>query len=130
MVLLFASVGWGISIWFVIVPWDLAVAGLREMGARPISDDPFLNYWMRVIGLICSLIGLGCLMVALRLDRYAVLVPLVAWFHFLVGVGSLLAAIQLRMSPTDHPTLVAEIIFSLTIGIALLRYQERVDPAK
>jgi hypothetical protein len=30
-----------------------------EMRARPIPYDPFLNYWMRVIGLAFSAIGFG-----------------------------------------------------------------------
>ena len=124
-ILLFASIGWGISIWFALVPWDLAMAGLVEMGAGKMSYDPFLNYWMRVIALIFSLIGAGCFWVALRLDRYVVLVPPLGWFHLMIGVGTGGIAFQLGMNPQYHPTLVAEVVFSLTIGAALLLYGDK-----
>lgn len=121
-ILLWASLGWGISFWFALVPWDSAVSGLEEMGARPIPFDPFRDYWMRVIGLIFFLFGIGCFLFALRLERYAVIIPLVGWFHLIVGAGSLVTAITMGLLISSYPTLVAEITFSTVIGVFLLVY--------
>ncbi len=97
------------------------------MGAAPIRYDPFLDCWMRVVGLIFFLIGLGCLWVTLHLDRHLAIVPLFGWFHLVIGVGSGVLARQLKMEPSQHPTLVAEVVFSLTIGIVLLVFYGRTS---
>lgn len=123
-VLLLAGVGWGISIWFVLVPWKVALAGLVEMGAVPIRYDPFLNYWMRVVGLVFGVIGFGCFLFALRLEKYSVMVPLVGSFHLLVGMGSFVIAMSMGMSVKVYPTLVAEIVFSVVVGLSILGFWE------
>jgi len=121
-ILVFASLGWGISFWFTFVPWKLALAGLVEMGARPLPFGPFLDYWMRVVGMTFGLFGIGCFVLAVQWERYAVIVPLVGWFHLLVGGGSLLIALTMEMSIFVYPTLAAEIVFSIVTGVMLLIY--------
>lgn len=119
-VLFFAGIGWGISIWFSMSSWDLVVAALVQMGASPISYDPFLYYWVKVVGVIFGMIGLGCLLVAIHLSRYGVFVRPLAVFHLVIALCSIGFAWQMKLSPLEHPTLIAELLFSLTIGVVLL----------
>lgn len=118
-VLLFAGVGWGITIWFVIVPWSLASEALRVMGAGALPHDPFVEYWLRVNGLIFASLGAGFLWMSFRLRSCASFVLPASLFHLVVGMGSVILAISAGLEPSKNPTLIAEVVFSLTIGVVL-----------
>ena len=58
IILLFAALGWGISIFGVFLPWNTAVETLQGLGAGEIPADPMLNYWLRMAGGAFTMLGI------------------------------------------------------------------------
>ncbi|MGC6464230.1 MAG: hypothetical protein ACON38_20305 [Akkermansiaceae bacterium] len=54
-----------------------------------------------------------------RLRSCASLVLPASLFHLVVGMGSVILAISAGLEPSKNPTLIAEVVFSLTIGVVL-----------
>ena len=120
LVLLFSGVGWGLSFLFLVWDWDSAMVALGLMGGRSLSYDPFLLYWMKVIGAIFGCFGIFCFVIARRPKRYGVIIPWVGWLHIIGGLVAGGAALDLEMTPSAFPTLVAELSFFGTIGVTLI----------
>jgi len=119
-VMLFAAVGWGLSFLFVFWNWDSAIAALQLMGGRSLAFDPFLYYWMRVIGAIFGCFGVFCVVLAMRPGRYGIMVPWVGWIHVVAGLVAGGSALSLKMEPAHYPTLLAELAFFWTIRVTLI----------
>ena len=69
LILLMASIGWGISILFVLLPWSVTTAVLNGLGAGTIPSDPMLNYWMRMAGSFSLMRAISASLRALALAR-------------------------------------------------------------
>ena len=120
MVLLIAGVGWGLSFLFLFWQWQSSVVALKMMGCRSLDDDPFLHYWMRVIGTIFGCFGLFCGWIAIRPKPYRLIIPWIGWVHLVCGLVTVVSALEFEMGFAKYPTLLAELVFFGGVGICLL----------
>lgn len=44
----FAAMAWGVSFYGVFSSWPAAEEALQGLGAKPITYDPMLDYWLRM----------------------------------------------------------------------------------
>ena len=68
--LLLAAWGWGIAFAFVFSPWEVAAEQLEWMGAREMTYQPMLDYWMRMAGATFGCIGMAHLPQASQVTRF------------------------------------------------------------
>ena len=57
--LIVGTVGWGISLFAVVLPDDAAFAVLSRLAGEDIAPSPMLGYWLRMAGL--AFVFIGCL---------------------------------------------------------------------
>ena len=120
MLLFFAGLGWGLSFLFFFWEWESAVVALKMMGCRNLDYDPFLHYWMRLIGAIFGFFGLFCFVIVFRPKAYRLIIPWIGWVHLVCVVVAGGSALDLKMEIAGYPTLLAELAFFGAIGITLI----------
>ena len=97
--LVFAALGWGVTVVGVFASWPQVNGIAQGMGAKPIAYDPMLDYWLRMISGAFALIGLWYLALALCPRKFAVAIP---WFGVLMlveGVILLVHGLRLGLGP-------------------------------
>ncbi|HVU07596.1 MAG TPA: hypothetical protein VHG89_03535 [Verrucomicrobiae bacterium] len=52
----FTALGWGVSSVGVFVSWSEAETLLRGLGAKPITYDQMLDYWLRMASGVFTLV--------------------------------------------------------------------------
>lgn len=118
--LLFSSIGWGISFFFTFASWDLASEQLHLMGARPITYDPLLDYWLRMASAGFGCIGIASALACIRPNSLPGLIALLGPFHLFVGIVLTTAAVNNRLDPELHPTFLADISFCFVTAILII----------
>ena len=69
----FAALAWGVSLVGVFLSWPAAAGALEGLGAKPITYDPMLDYWLRMASGAFALIGCWYLVLMIwprRFGRY------------------------------------------------------------
>ena len=77
----FTAFGWGVSAVGVFISWPEAEALLQGLGAKPISYDPMLDYWLRMASGAFTLVGIWYLALMIWPKKFHVAIP---WFGFLM----------------------------------------------
>ena len=95
----FSAFAWGVSLYGVFASWESAEWALRGLGARPISFDPMLDYWLRMAAGAFGLVGVIFLILTIWLERYANVIPLFGWLMILEGVILLVQGVRLGLPP-------------------------------
>jgi len=123
IILMTAAFGWGISFLGVFLPWSVAVAGLNGLGAGTIPNDPMLNYWLRMAGGGFTMIGVIFTAILVAPEKYAVLIPLMAYLSIAEGIILLVSGLRLGLPsfPFWYDT-----SFCIGIGVAFLLIQSRL----
>ena len=62
----FSSLVWGVSFCGVFASWTGAEQALQGMGAKPITYDPMLDYWLRMASGAFGLVGIWYFILMLR----------------------------------------------------------------
>jgi hypothetical protein len=97
----FAAFAWGISVVGVFASWPQTAEMLRGLGAKPISYDPMLDYWLRMAAGAFALIGGWYLVLMLWPRKFHVAIP---WFGALMLVeGIILLVHGLRLGLPPFP---------------------------
>ena len=97
---LFASaIGWGVSVFGVVLPWERAEALLEGLGAKPVPHDPMLDYWLRMASGAFALVGAVYLLLALQPQRYASIIPTMGWLMLVEGGILLVHGWRLGLPP-------------------------------
>jgi uncharacterized membrane protein HdeD (DUF308 family) len=99
MVLLFCAFVWGVSAFGVFLKWETAAGALQGMGAKPISYDPMLDYWLRMASGAFALVGTGYLLLAIFPRKFAVIMAWFGWIMVVEGVVLLVHGVRLGLSP-------------------------------
>lgn len=87
LILLFAGLGWGLTVIGAVLPWHWAIAHLEQFGgAGAIPDDPMLNYWLRMASGAFAIVGVFFLLAAWRPSQYRVILPVLAYCSLFEGV--------------------------------------------
>ena len=117
ILLLAGAIGWGVSLFGVVLPWRVIDVILRNMGAAAPVTDPMIRYWFCMAFGAWSMIGFFYLAAFLAPKRYGNLIPLLA-------VGTLAEGILLFFFGwlLDVPRFpcVGDVGFCLMVGGGLL----------
>jgi len=117
LVLVWAAVGWGVSILGVVLPWSVASAGLKGLGAGAIPPDPMLNYWLRMAGGGFTAIGVIFVAILAKPRKYGAILPLMAWLSVAEGIVLLVSGVSLGLPPFPFW---GDTGFCLGVGIGIL----------
>lgn len=115
--LLAGTVGWGIAVLGVLLPWNLMDRILRNMGAVASITDPQIQYWFRMATGSWSIIGFFFLAVLLRPEKYENLIPLLAGASIFEGVILLIHGMMLQLPWFPFA---GDVVFCLLVGAGLL----------
>jgi hypothetical protein len=121
--LLFSSFVWGISAFGVFLKWESAASALQGMGAKPISYDPMLDYWLRMASGAFALVGTGYLLLAIFPRKYAVMLPWFGWIMVLEGIVLLAHGLRLGLPPFPFS---GDVSASFAGGIGILTLRKSV----
>ncbi len=99
--LLFAAFAWGVSVFGVFTSWDAAAQALQGLGAKPITYDRMLDYWLRMASGAFTLVGIGYLLLAINPRKHASLLPWSGWL--MVAEGVILAVHGFRLGLPPFP---------------------------
>lgn len=117
LTLVFSSLAWGVSVFGVFASWPAAEAVFQELGAKSISHDPMLDYWLRMAAGLFTLVGGLFLLLALHPMKHRAIIP---WFGGLMlaeGVVLLVHGLRLQLPPIPFA---ADTLACLGAGAAIL----------
>lgn len=117
VLLICGALGWGISVFGVFAPWMSVKEQLTGLGARQISDDPMLIYWLRMTAGAFAAIGVLFLICAIWPERYRKVILLLGGFQVLEGIVLLVHGLTLGLSPLPF---YVDTVFCLLIGGGIL----------
>jgi hypothetical protein len=101
LVLGFAALAWGISVFGVFASWSAATQALQGLGAQPIPYDRMLDYWLRMAAGAFALVGCWYLILMIWPQKYHAAIP---WFGALMLVEGLILLVHgLRLSLPPFP---------------------------
>jgi hypothetical protein len=120
LILFLCAATWGVAAVGVFLPWETATNVLEGLGTRPISYDPMLNYWLRMAAGAFGLIGLGYLFVALKPQKYVIVLPYCGWLMLIEGFVLLSHGIRLHLPPFPFYGDVSACLLA-GVGILLLK---------
>ena len=120
LVLCFCASVWGVSAFGIFLKWETAVAALQGLGAKPISYDPMLDYWLRMAAGAFALIGTGYLLAAINPRKFAVILPWFGWIMVAEGVVLLCHGLRLGLSPFPFW---GDVSASLAGGLGILTFR-------
>lgn len=123
--LLFAAFAWGVSAFGVFSTWDAAANALQGMGAKPITYDPMLDYWLRMASGAFALVGVGYLLLAINPRKHASLLPWSGWL--MVAEGVILAVHGFRLELPPFP-FYGDITACFVGGVAILLLRRSAGP--
>lgn len=109
--------GFFISVFGVFMPWSAVAEQLEGLGAKELTSDPMLNYWLRMQAGANSFVGLFLFALALNPMKYKNVLSF-AWI-LLIGEGCILLTWGLLLGLSPLP-FVVDSLFCLVIGIGIL----------
>ena len=115
--LLAGTIGWGISILGVLLPWSVMDIVLQNMGAASPITDVQVQYWFRMATGAWSIIGFLYLIVLLKPQKYNNLIPLLAWGTVFEGIVLLIHGLYLNLPLFPFA---GDVGFCLIVGGGLL----------
>lgn len=95
----FSALAWGVSFYGVFASWSAAEQALQGLGAKPIHDDPMLDYWLRMASGAFGLVGVWYFVLMLWPRKYCAAIP---WFGALMiaeGIILLVHGVRLHLPP-------------------------------
>jgi len=95
----FSALAWGVSFYGVFASWSAAEGALQGLGAKPITYDPMLDYWLRMASGAFGLVGVWYFMLMLWPRKFHGAIP---WFGALMiaeGFILLVHGVRLQLPP-------------------------------
>lgn len=123
MVLLFCAFVWGVSAFGIFLKWETAAGALQGMGAKPITYDPMLDYWLRMASGAFALVGTGYLLLAIFPRKYAVMLPWFGWIMILEGIILMTHGLRLGLGPFPF---IGDVAASFVGGLGILTLRKSV----
>lgn len=123
--LVFAALGWGVTVVGVFASWPQVNQIAQGMGAKPIAYDPMLDYWLRMISGAFALIGVWYLALALWPRKFHAAIP---WFGALMlveGVILLVNGLRLGLGPFSF---CGDVAASFLGGAGILYFSRSAKP--
>jgi peptidoglycan/LPS O-acetylase OafA/YrhL len=100
-----------------MMPWSFISSQLEGLGAKNLSSDPMLNYWLRMTAGAFTFIGILCFVAAINPIKQLQLIRSISLFLLCEGIVLLIAGITLHLFPVPY---VVDSMFCLLIGGSML----------
>jgi len=121
----FAAVAWGISVVGVFASWPKIDEIAQGMGAKPLTYDPMIDYWLRMMAGAYALIGVWYLLMMLWPKKFYVAIP---WFGALmVAEGIILLVHGLRLGLGPFP-FYGDVSASIIGGAGIMYFARAAKP--
>lgn len=117
LILAVGALGWGVSVFGVLLPWPVAEDCLRGLGVGPLPADPMLDYWLRMAGGGFTMVGVLFAAILINPRKYGAVLPLLAWLCVAEGVVLLASGLRLGLPPFPFW---GDVSFCLGVGLGLL----------
>ena len=95
----FAAVMWGVSVAGVFVSWSVVTGAMQGLGARSITYDPMLDYWLRMAAGAFALIGGWYFVLMIWPRRFHAAIPWFGGLMLVEGVILLVHGVRLSLPP-------------------------------
>jgi len=118
------ALGWGICIFGIFLPWNLAVEYLQGLGAGNIGSDPMLNYWFRMACGGFFVIGSLFAFSAYNPEKYRGLIPLLGWLNIMEGIVLGVHGLRLGLPPFPF---CCDTGFCLFVGIGIVILHQKIS---
>ena len=115
--LMAGTVGWGISVLGIILPWSVMTPMLQSMGTSYDFSDAQVQYWLRMACGGWSIIGFLFLMAIFKPHKYGNLIPLLAFASHFEGILLLVHGLLLGVAIFPFS---GDVLFCLVVGGGLL----------
>ena len=112
-----AGIAWGVSVFGVFMNWPQAEAALQGLGAKSISHDPMLDYWLRMTAGAFTLIGCWFLMLMVWPRKFAVAISWAGLFMLVEGAILLTHGLRIGLPPFPF---YADVSACVVLGGAIL----------
>ncbi len=99
--LCFSAFAWGISVVGVFASWSKATEWLQGLGAKPITYDPMLDYWLRIASGAFALVGCWYLVLMIWPKKFCAAIPF--WGALMIAEGVILLVHGVRLSLPPFP---------------------------
>ena len=121
----FAAIAWGASVFGIFLTWTKATEFLQGMGAKPIAYDPMLDYWLRMAAGVFTLIGCWYLVLMLWPRKFHIAIP---WFGgLMLFEGAILLFHGLRLSLPPFP-FYGDVSACFLCGVGILLLARQAEP--
>lgn len=117
LALLFSAFVWGVSAFGVFLKWETAAGVLQGLGAKPITYDPMLDYWLRMASGAFALVGTGYLLLAIYPRKFAAILAWFGWIMVIEGLILLVHGLRLGLAPFPF---VGDVSASFLGGLGIL----------
>lgn len=97
--------------------WETAAGALQGMGAKPISYDPMLDYWLRMASGAFTLVGSGYFLLAIYPRKFSAMLPWFGWIMVVEGIILLTHGLRLGLPPFPF---VGDVSASFAGGLGIL----------
>ena len=125
LILLGASLGWGLTIVGVFLPWDWATEHLENFGGSgKIPDDVMLNYWMRMASGAFGIVGVFFLFSAWKPYEYKNVIIILAYASLCEGAILLFYGIKFDLPLFPFGP---DVVIALIPGIGILLLKKELD---
>lgn len=99
--LLVSAIIWGVAVPGIFIKWANASEILQGLGAKEITYDPMLDYWLRMAAGAFTMIGCLFLILMVRAHKHLKILP---WFGLLmIFEGAILLAHGIRLKLPPFP---------------------------
>jgi hypothetical protein len=123
--LLYGALGWGVCLVGVVVPGAVAFDLLGYIGGiepHALVSDPMYDYWLRMASSVFGFLGVLFLILAIRPEKFANVLPLAGCFMLLEGIVLLVHGLRLHLPLTP---MAGDVSFCLLCGIGILVCMKR-----
>ena len=123
----FAAFAWGISVVGVFASWSKATEWLEGLGAKPITYDPMLDYWLRMASGAFALVGCWYLVLMIWPRKFHAAIPFFGAIMIVEGIILLVHGLRLGLSPFPF---YGDCSASIVGGLGILLLAPAANPKK
>lgn len=123
--LLAAGIAWGSPLPALVLSQEQMAAAWRHLGATVVPTDPYVEYWLRMMGGLCGILGAVYLAAAWRPERFRPVLPILGGGLVLLGVGLTFHGARLGVTGA---LFVADLAFCFVCGGLILLWRRAADP--
>ncbi len=124
-----AAFAWGVSVVAIFLSWGTVEQALRGMGAKTLTYDRMLDYWLRMTATAFGFIGCLFLVLMIWPRKFHAAIPWFGGFMLVQGVVLLVHGLRLDLPPFPFYGDTAACLVSGAAILYLARYARPNHPA-